>query len=98
MLTDFVNGYDVRVVETGGGLGLQSEAAACGRRRPFGIQNHLERHRAVQTGLYGLIYNTHPAATELSAQGIIAEVPTAGDYRWRFVIGASGVVEKAGPA
>ena len=77
VLADLVDRHDIRVIEMGGGLGLQAEPLQIvGRGEPAGA-DHLERQHAIQAHLPGLVDNTHPTLGDDLDQLVIAEVADA---------------------
>jgi hypothetical protein len=73
VVTDFVDGHDVGMLETGRRLGLGAEALNRRRRGHREGHNHLERDDPVQAPLPGLIHDIHTAAAHLLEQFVIAE-------------------------
>ncbi len=74
VLADLVDRHDTGVVEVGGGLGLDAEAADVGLAGELAGEDHLERDRPVEAGLPRLEDHAHAAAGDLREQLVIAEV------------------------
>src|SRR5690348_9550096 len=83
MLTDFVNGNDVRMIEVGGGLGLGAEALHIGRRSELAGEDHLQGDGATQTDLPGAVHDTDASASDLAELLVIAEGREGGTPRRR---------------
>src|SRR5262249_21215064 len=64
VLTDVVDGNDVRVVEGGHGFRLGAEPLDFTRGAQAGIADHLEADDTVGTELARLVHTTHAAATK----------------------------------
>ena len=62
VLTDLVDGNDVRVVEARRRLRLDVKAVQLPRRRELPGQDHLEGDRPIQAHLAGLVNDAHTAA------------------------------------
>ena len=73
MLTNFVNGDDVRMVEAGGGFRFAHESLHLGLAGEQAGQQHLERDGTVEADLPGAIDNAHAAAGEFAEQFVVAE-------------------------
>src|SRR5438876_734391 len=56
------------------GLRLGLEAAHVGRGRQLALENHLQRHGAVEADLPCLVHDAHAAAGDLLEQLVVAEV------------------------
>ena len=90
-------GTDVRVVETGGGLGLQAEAGhvqGCGQ---FSFEDHLEGDDAIERGLPRLVDHAHAATGDLFQQLVVAKVADTHRVAGRFGV-AHGAVRVVGQA
>ncbi len=74
VLADLVDRYDPRVIEPGGGLGLQVKPPDVHLVGELARQDHLERHRAIQADLAGAVDDAHAAAGDLGEQLVVAEV------------------------
>jgi hypothetical protein len=55
MFADFVDGHNMRMIETGSRLGLAAETLHLAGRSELARQNHLERDRAIEADLSGLV-------------------------------------------
>ena len=78
-LADVEDRHDVRVVQPGGGAGFVQEPPA-GRRVGRGVDaQHLERHRAVETHVHGLVDRAHSAAAELAHHAVAGDPPARFD-------------------
>ena len=64
-LADVVNRADVRMVECRGGAGFPSEAFQHEGVSGNVIRQELERHKASQFGVLGLVDHAHPPIAEL---------------------------------
>jgi hypothetical protein len=62
MFADFVDLHDVRMLQSGDGLGLEAEAFELLRVRMRTGQNHLKRDQALEVHLPGSVHNAHAAA------------------------------------
>lgn len=96
MLTNFVDGYNTRVVQRGGGLRLPLEAINVLCRGEPAYEDHLERHEPVQTLLAGPEHHTHAASAQLFEQFVVAECArqrsgVAGQTLDYLAIGEKGV-------
>jgi hypothetical protein len=74
VLADFVNGNDVRMIETGGRFGFGVKTLLQCERGQVPGQNHLERDGPIQAHLSSAINHAHPAAGDLFEQFVIAKV------------------------
>ena len=72
---DVVDGDDVRVVQRAGRLGFLNEALFAGGISDLVGGQDLDRHRAVQVGVVGLVNHTHAAFTELRYDPVVVERP-----------------------
>ena len=73
-LADVVDVDDVRVSQSGGGLGFGLKAADQLGRSEVAGQDHLDGHRAVEPFLPGLVDDAHAAAADLADQLVRAEI------------------------
>ncbi len=73
LLADFVDGADVGMVQSGGGLRFALEARQ--RLRILGniVGQELEGDKAMQPCVFGLVDNTHPAAAELLDDAVVRD-------------------------
>lgn len=74
VLSDFVDGDDVRVIEERDALGLGVEAMNRGRSGQLPGEDHLEGHRAIEADLPGPIDHAHPTPGEFLKKLVIAEI------------------------
>ena len=84
VLTDFVDRHDVRVVEVRGGLGLEPEALKVVGSGEAAGTHHLERERAVQAHLAGLVDHSHTPLGDDLDQLVVAEIADARFTRGLF--------------
>src|SRR5262249_13668080 len=77
VLADLVDRHDMRVVETGDGLGLVAEASEVVVAGPGPCAEHLQRDEAVEGALAGLVDDAHAAAAEDAVDLVVAEVTHA---------------------
>ncbi len=77
MLTDVIDGNDVRMCEIAGGLGLGTKALDRPRRCQRACGDGLQRHQAIQGTLACLEDHAHPAARDLLDQLVVAEAARA---------------------
>ncbi len=90
---------DMRVVKLGGRLGLNLEPLAL-----FGIdggreRKDLEGHAPAERELLGLVDDTHPAASDLTQDVVIAKLRVRGQaWRIRADIGSTGDPESSAAA
>ncbi len=78
-LANVVDGDDVGMVQLGGGLGLDAEAAQGRARGGLPGQDHLEGHLAVEAHLPGPVDDAHAAAGDLAEQFVVAKaLPSRG--------------------
>jgi hypothetical protein len=73
VFADLVDRHDVRVIQPGGRLRLQLEAADGARRGQALAQDHLQGHGAVQRHLAGPEDDAHTAAGDLFQQLVAGE-------------------------
>src|SRR5437899_4232877 len=73
MHADFVNRYDVRMLQSSRSRGFNSKTPDVFRIRVRPQQKHLHRDDASETHLAGLVNNAHAAARDLLQQLVIAE-------------------------
>src|SRR5262249_40902545 len=71
LFVNLVNGADVWVVQSGGGLRLTLKTSQC-----LWIVRHLvweefESHEAMQFDVLGFVYNTHPPTTEFLDDAVV---------------------------
>ena len=74
VLTHFVNGHDVRMIQPGGGFGFGAEALDLAVIGEAPGQNHLERHDPVEAGLSRPPHRAHAAVGDFSQQFVVAEL------------------------
>ena len=84
MLTDLVNGNDIRVIEARRRLDLVVKAVQFARRRKLAGQDHLEGDRPIQADLAGLVDDAHAAAGDFRLQLVVAELPNDAGVRRAF--------------
>ena len=73
VFADIVNGANIRMVQSGGGLGLALEPF---ERHVVGGEffgKKFQGHEAVQVGVFGLIDDTHPSPAELLDHSIAGD-------------------------
>ena len=113
VLADLVDRDDAGVVEQRHGLGLVLEPPQLVVAGEQAGLDHLQRHRAVEADLAGLVDDAHAAAAQLAADLVVAEVAhrcaasqvvavafgaaAAEGGRGRRIAGRSGVVGSSGP-
>ena len=73
VLSDFVDGHDVRMLQIGRRLRFTTEALNLGLAREFSGENHFQRDRAIEARLPGFPNNAHAAARDFLLQFIITE-------------------------
>ncbi len=78
MHSDFVDGYDARVLEAGGSFRFRVETPDEFFAGKSAMQQHLHRYHPVQTPLPRLINHAHAAAADLPEQFVVAEVANQG--------------------
>jgi hypothetical protein len=99
VLTDLVNGHDVRVVQPGRRFRLQPKTLHLGGRGQLRRQDHLEGDDAVQADLPRPVNHAHPAARDLFLQLVVAEAAEVGVGRGSTGLGAvKGRLAGAGAA
>ncbi len=64
MLSDRMDGDDVRMAEPGDGVGLGLEPLALVRGRESALGDRLDRHDAVELQVAGLVNDAHAAAAQ----------------------------------
>src|SRR5579862_5975663 len=74
MLTDLVNGHDVRMVQVSRRLGFGAEALDFGRRGQSPSADHLESHQTFEANLASFIDDPHPAPGNFFDQLVVAEI------------------------
>ena len=67
------NGHDVLVVQQGRGLGLDLKALALAPIERRGRWQYLERDATAEWEVIRLVYNTHPAASDLADDPVFAQ-------------------------
>src|SRR5439155_25668858 len=72
-LADVIDGDDVRVVEVGGGLGLQAEAGQVLGERQLAGPDHLEGDDAAEGLVTGLVDDAHATLGDLVEQFVLAD-------------------------
>ena len=75
MLTHFVDGADVGMVERGGGLGLALEPL---QRLPVPgemLGQELQGDEAREAGVLGLVDHSHPAAPDAFEDAVVRDCP-----------------------
>ena len=90
---DVVDGADAGVVEGGGGARLALEALEGLGFPGEALGQELERHRAAEPGVLGLVDDAHPAAAELLDHAVVGE--RLADHR-KFSISISSYCAAAG--
>ena len=83
LAADGVDRDDVRVVQAGGGLGLELEPLQLPRVHRRGNRQDLQRHAAAERDLLGLVDDPHAAPADLADDAEIAQHARA-DLRCRF--------------
>ena len=73
LLTDVINGANIRMIQSGGRLRLTLKP-----RQGLAIAGHFRRqefegHKTVQARVFGLVHYTHPTATELLDHAIMRD-------------------------
>jgi hypothetical protein len=77
-LPNFVDGHDVRMTETGGGLGFAAKTLESAAPGEFSKENHLDGDDPVEAALTGLVNQAHPAACDFFEQFIVAKACSCG--------------------
>jgi hypothetical protein len=95
VLAHLVNGYDVRVLQRGSGLGLGAEPTHELGPRERGADHHFEGDNAVQASLPGSVNHAHSPTGDFLQQLVVAEDrghlrPERGDAASRLGGGAAG--------
>jgi len=71
---DFVDRYDMWMIQVGDSLGFTVEALHVGRGGELPRQDHLQGDHTIQTDLAGLEHHSHAAPGDLVQQLIVADV------------------------
>lgn len=75
MFPHLINRHDVRVVQPGGGFGLELESLRGTRAEHPRASDHLQGHSTFEAELPRLVHYAHTAAPDLAQQLVVAEVP-----------------------
>ena len=73
VLTDAVDGDDIRVAEPGGGQGLGAEPIALAWVGVSALEHHLQRHQPVELRVAGLIDDPHAATAQDPEYLVVAD-------------------------
>ena len=76
LAADRVDRHDVRVVQAGGGLGLELEPLQLPGVERRGERQDLQRHPAAQRELLGLVDDAHAAPADLAEDPEVAQEPS----------------------
>ena len=95
LAADGVDRHDVRVVQAGGGLGLDLEPLQLPRVHRRGERQDLQRHAAAERELLGLVDDPHAAPADLAEDPEVAQDPRQG--RLGRPAGDSQIADVGGP-
>ena len=73
MFSNFVDGHDVRMIETRRGLGFESKALHLNGRGELARRDHLQRHGPIEADLARAINHSHSAAREFAENFVVRE-------------------------
>jgi len=73
LLANVVNGADVGMIQRRGGLRFAPETAQGLRVFGYFVRQKLERNKAIQSRVLGLVHNAHAAATELLDNAVVGD-------------------------
>ena len=73
VLSNFVDGNDIGVVEGRGGFGLTAKPYQVHGILSDLFRKNLQCHEAVQTGILGLVHHPHPAASGFFDQPVMSD-------------------------
>ena len=73
MLADLADSTDVGMVQCGSGSSFAANAFQCVRTLSDIVGKKLQRDKAAQNGVLGLVDYTHPAATQLLDDAIVRD-------------------------
>jgi hypothetical protein len=73
MLADLVNRADVRVVQHRGGARFAFETFESLRVQGEAVGQELERYKAAELGVLGLVDHAHPSAAELFQNAVVCD-------------------------
>jgi hypothetical protein len=80
VFTNLVNGANIWMVKRGSGLRLPLEAFESLMVSRYIVRQEFQSYEAVQSGVFGLINDTHAAATELLYDSVVRD--GLADARW----------------
>ena len=83
-----VNRANVGMVESGGRLRFPLKARQRLGIAGYFLRQELERHKAMQPGVFGLVDNAHPAAAKLFHDAVVGN--SFADHRAEFYVGKTG--------